>query len=202
MLKKLGIVLVAAGLFFSVWSGFGWLQTADSPQGLTETAEQESSGTREGSGPFRSGIWAAEQQGISYAAGAQIGQLSIPRADEVLPIYWGTDPESFEGGIGLHLQPVSETPAAAGCMTLVGRQDAAFTGFEDLQEGDRLFVRLNGAVYEYQIRKTGSAAAGGGAAGRKSGAALMLTVDVPPGSAASSAPIHLYAKLVANESAG
>ncbi|MBA4495311.1 class D sortase [Paenactinomyces guangxiensis] len=85
--------------------------------------------------------------------GDKIGELVIPKLGAILPIVEGTDDKSLKKGVGLYRGFGTVKPNQTGHVVLSGHRDTVFRNVGKLVDGDKLFVKFNGSVYTYQIRK-------------------------------------------------
>lgn len=85
--------------------------------------------------------------------GDTIGELIIPRIGGILPIVEGTDPDSLEKGVGKYVGYGTVAPNQTGHVVLSGHRDTVFRRVGELEDGDRLYIRFQGKIYTYQIRK-------------------------------------------------
>jgi sortase A len=87
-------------------------------------------------------------------AGVKVGELIIPRLNgAVLPIVEGTDTQSLKKGVGLYEGYGTVLPGETGHVVLSGHRDTVFRGVGKLKPGDKLYIRYNGNIFTYQIRK-------------------------------------------------
>ena len=95
-----------------------------------------------------------DSKNIKLKVSGQMGELIIPRMGAILPIVHGTDDESLKKGIGHYIGYGTVNPGETGHVVLSGHRDTVLRGAGQLKLGDRLYVKFNGNVYTYQIRKT------------------------------------------------
>ncbi|UTR11973.1 class D sortase [Evansella sp. LMS18] len=89
---------------------------------------------------------------VSYQPGDRFGELIIPKLGMVYEVYWGTDDDTLNKGVGYHDSKFTTPPDGMGHTVLSGHRDTVFSELGDLEEGDRLYTEVEGKVYEYQIR--------------------------------------------------
>lgn len=88
---------------------------------------------------------------------AMIGYVEVPKVDIYLPIYYGTEDEVLNKGVGLienSSLPVAgeSTHAVLSAHTGLPSQKL-FTGIEDLQKGDVFFIHVLNKVYAYKVNQ-------------------------------------------------
>lgn len=89
-----------------------------------------------------------------YEMGDQVGELVIPKLERMYEIYWGTDEDTLDQGVGYHDSDFTTPPDGLRHTVLSGHRDTVFRKLGELEEGDRFYVRFEEKDYEYQIRKT------------------------------------------------
>ncbi|PRO66104.1 class D sortase [Alkalicoccus urumqiensis] len=89
-----------------------------------------------------------------YTRGDEVGMLLVPEIDMKYPIYWGTDEETLDQGVGYHEGDYTTPPDGLRHTVLSGHRDTVFSELGDLEEGDMLYVQFEGTQYEYEMKKT------------------------------------------------
>ncbi|WP_084246662.1 class D sortase [Planomicrobium okeanokoites] len=89
-----------------------------------------------------------------YAKGAEIGWLLIPELDMKYPIYWGTDDDTLNQGVGYHIGNFTTPPDGLRHTVLSGHRDTVFQELGELKAGSKMYVQFEDVQYEYQIEKT------------------------------------------------
>jgi sortase A len=90
-----------------------------------------------------------------HKVGEKIGELIIPRMGEILPIVEGTDEKSLEKGVGRYRDDnLTVQIGETGHVVLAGHRDTVLRGVGELKIGDKLYIRYEGHIFTYQIRKT------------------------------------------------
>ncbi|CAM3956587.1 class D sortase [Alkalicoccus chagannorensis] len=89
-----------------------------------------------------------------YENGDDIGWLMIPELDMKYPIYWGTDDETLDQGVGYHEGDFTTPPDGLRHTVLSGHRDTVFRELGDLEDGDKMYIQFEGVQYEYEIDKT------------------------------------------------
>lgn len=89
-----------------------------------------------------------------YDKGDEVGWLLIPALDMKYPVYWGTDEETLNQGVGYHTGNFTTPPDGLGHTVLSGHRDTVFRGLGELGEGTKMYVQFENIQYEYEIKKT------------------------------------------------
>lgn len=89
-----------------------------------------------------------------YAKGAEIGWLLIPELDMKYPIYWGTDVDTLNQGVGYHIGNFTTPPDGLKHTVLSGHRDTVFQELGELKTGSKMYIQFEDVQYEYQIEKT------------------------------------------------
>ncbi|SHE38227.1 sortase A [Seinonella peptonophila] len=153
--RWISLILFICGCILVVYSGYQWwgqLNIAlEDPKLAQKIAKNWNDQT-----PKQSihSVPPSSNQSEKNLHGSKVGELIIPRIGAILPIIEGTDPDSLEHGVGKFVGPQTVSPDQTGHVVLSGHRDTVFRKVGKLQIGDRLFVRYQGKIYTYQIRKT------------------------------------------------
>ncbi|WP_299089346.1 class D sortase [uncultured Metabacillus sp.] len=83
--------------------------------------------------------------------GAMIGTLSIPKLEQTVSIFHGSNETILRKGIG-HVKGTA-LPGEASNSVLAGHRDTFFRKLEQLEQGDKLIVHRSEAKYLYKINK-------------------------------------------------
>jgi sortase A len=153
LIRKLAWVIIIIGLFLVVFNGFQWwdqLRRAvyDPIASKKVAADWDDLRAKEA---LTEGV---STKNIKLKVSNQIGELIIPRMGAILPVVHGTDDESLKKGIGHYIGYGTVNPGDTGHVVLSGHRDTVLRGAGQLKIGDRLYVKFQGNVYTYQIRKT------------------------------------------------
>lgn len=84
--------------------------------------------------------------------GDNIGTLTIPTLDQVLPIIHGVGEDELEKGIGHFAQSV--LPGENNNSVLSGHRDTVFRDLGKLEIGDQLIVQTTAGIFTYVINNT------------------------------------------------
>ncbi|SER57908.1 class D sortase [Salipaludibacillus aurantiacus] len=85
------------------------------------------------------------------SAGDYVADLVIPGTGKKYLTYWGTEDESLDQGVGMHVSQWTTAPDQGGHTVLSGHRDTVFTEMGDLEIGDTMTVTYSGVEYTYEI---------------------------------------------------
>ena len=140
-MKYIGSILLAVGLGFILYGGYHiW----DSKQQQKEALQ-------------RAEAMISEEEKIDISSfapstGEEVGLLSLPTLDEVLPIVEGVDEDELEKGVG-HYDGTA-FPSQEGQIVLSGHRDTVFRRLGELELGDELEVKMPYGTFTYVIEKS------------------------------------------------
>lgn len=147
-------LFVIAGLVIAGYSGFKWWGeiniAVQDPKLAMSIADDWDDRTAQ---KALTEVKQDEAKPKELKTGEKIGELIIPRIGGILPIVEGTDPDSLEKGVGKYRGYGTVAPNETGHVVLSGHRDTVFRKIGELQDGDRLYIRFQGKIYTYQIRK-------------------------------------------------
>ncbi len=152
MIRKIAWVAIVVGLFLVFFNGLEWwdqLRQAVYDPIASKKVAQDWNDTNAKT-TLSTGVKSNKQLKVS----GQIGELIIPRMGAILPIVEGTDDASLKRGVGHYIGYGTVKPGETGHVVLSGHRDTVLRGVGDLKIGDRLYVKFQGNIYTYQIRKT------------------------------------------------
>jgi sortase A len=153
LVRKLAWVVIIIGLFLIFFNGLEWWdqlrQTVYDPVASKKVAQDW--GNRNAEPALSQGV---STKNTHLQTNKQIGELIIPRMGTILPIIHGTDNSSLKKGVGHYIGYGTVNPGETGHVVLSGHRDTALRGVGDLKIGDRLYLKFQGNVFTYQIRKT------------------------------------------------
>lgn len=89
---------------------------------------------------------------IYPAEGDNIGSLSIPALERVLPIFQGTGVKELEKGVGHFNQSV--LPGEEDNCVLSGHRETVFRQLDKLKMGDQLIVQTTAGIFTYEVNGT------------------------------------------------
>ncbi|WP_438317160.1 class D sortase [Sporosarcina sp. FA9] len=87
---------------------------------------------------------------IRPTIGENIGNLTIPAINQVIPIFHGTDEDELKKGIG-HFSG-SVLPGESDNSVLSGHRDTVFRELGQLQIKDQLIVNTSAGIFTYEIK--------------------------------------------------
>ncbi|MFP3886409.1 class D sortase [Priestia filamentosa] len=91
---------------------------------------------------------------MSHNKGEEVATLVIPTLGQKYTVYWGTDEDSLQKGVGMFVSDLTTTPDGNGHTVLSGHRDTVFTGLDKVKEGNNLIVKYNDQIYTYEVKKT------------------------------------------------
>lgn len=97
---------------------------------------------------------AISKERSDFEAGENIANLIIPKLNKSYEVYWGTDDETLDKGVGMYVSDLTGTPDEGGHTVLSGHRDSVFRPLGELDDGDRFYIVYQGVDYEYEIDKT------------------------------------------------
>lgn len=83
--------------------------------------------------------------------GKEMGTLSIPRINAILPIFHGTNEDELEKGIGHYAKSV--LPGEKDNSVLAGHRDTVFRHLGEVKIGDQLIVSTSAGTFTYKVHK-------------------------------------------------
>ncbi len=140
-MRIIGMLTLVVGLGFLFYGGY---QIWDSKQQQNEAlhrAEQMVTSDEK-----------IDISAFSPAIGEEVGILSLPTLDEVLPIVEGVDEDDLEKGVGHY--GGTAFPSQQGQVVLSGHRDTVFRRLGELELGDELEVKMPYGDFTYVIDKT------------------------------------------------
>ncbi|MCS1352770.1 sortase [Mechercharimyces sp. CAU 1602] len=95
-----------------------------------------------------------EDQQMNPLRGEQIGKLIIPRVGYNLPIVEGTSDADLKKGVGRYIGEGMVFPGEQGHVSLAGHNNTVFSELGELENGDRITIKMNSKQFVYQVHKT------------------------------------------------
>ncbi|WP_422124488.1 class D sortase [Planococcus sp. X10-3] len=181
MRRKIAPILIITGLLFAGWHGYFWFTGSSSGReaigenDIIANAEDENLDQKNNASlsipaiesrnePTANSPETAEKAKKAeeppardyeeYDKGVEIGWLLIPDLDMKYPIYWGTDDDTLNQGVGYHIGNFTTPPDGHGHTVLSGHRDTVFQELGELEQGARMYVQFEDMQYEYEIQKT------------------------------------------------
>ncbi|WP_185183597.1 class D sortase [Priestia endophytica] len=152
--RILGYILILSALVLGLNSFWNWYEGKSSAQDLTEEEVKQyidSSTTIDKQEAKTKQIPSSE---VSHNKGEEVATLVIPTLGQKYTVYWGTDEDSLQKGVGMFVSDLTTTPDGNGHTVLSGHRDTVFTGLDKVKEGNNLIVKYNGQIYTYEVKKT------------------------------------------------
>lgn len=175
MIRQTGILFLIIGIFLIGWNGYGWWSqasavTVDKEQAqsidekwndqakettLMQPAQEVGDSADPPATMERAKVIEQEPaKSPDFERGEEVGQLTIPKMEKIFPVHWGTDQQTLKKGVGLYDSDFTVLPNEQAHTAIAGHRDSVFSGLDQLAEGDRLYLEMDGVKYEYQIRDT------------------------------------------------
>lgn len=151
MIRKLSITFITLGLLMVLWNGYQWWMQSQvvsyDPELQTELRQSYSVSKNPGDSSYTVDHVSAE----TYETGEGMEELTIPKLGKKYPVYYGSDPDTLEKGIGMYDTSFTTSPSEGGHTALAGHRETTFVGLDGLVEGDFIYLTENNIEYEYQI---------------------------------------------------
>ncbi len=154
MRRILGYILILSALVLGLNSFWNWYEGRSSAKDLTEEEVKQyvnSSTTVNKQETTTKKIPSSE---VSHTKGEEVATLVIPTLGQKYTVYWGTDEDSLQKGVGMFISDLTTTPDGNGHTVLSGHRDTVFTGLDKVEEGNTLIVKYNDQIYTYEVMKT------------------------------------------------
>ncbi|WP_153125313.1 class D sortase [Peribacillus tepidiphilus] len=146
-----GAFLLGFGLYFTssnafkLLLGYGMFQwnKAVKVEAVEETSKQEKNvPVKQNNTPLYP---------VKPEKGELIGELYIPKLDQTLPIYHGTDEDDLEKGVGHFAGSV--LPGEKDNSVLSGHRDTVFRQLGKVGKGDLLVAKTSAGEFTYKVKK-------------------------------------------------
>lgn len=176
MRRKIAPILIISGFLFAGWNGYFWIAGTSSGKetigknDIIATAQEETLAEKNNESLSLAGEPEAKSPVViknterseepeprdyeEYEKGAEIGWLLIPELDMKYPIYWGTDDDTLNQGVGYHIGNFTTPPDGLRHTVLSGHRDTVFQELGELKAGSKMYIQFEDVQYEYQIEKT------------------------------------------------
>lgn len=154
-MKKLAILLVSAGMFFSGLGIYQWIHTnkaQDKSLAEAKALLNDETPSHTSSSTIQEGRKTESIASFSPETGETVGILHVPRLNADLPIIEGTDEDELEKGVGHYKS--SAYPQQRDQIVLSGHRDTVFRRMGELEIGDKLIVRVPYGDFTYEIVDT------------------------------------------------
>ncbi|WP_226654263.1 class D sortase [Pseudalkalibacillus hwajinpoensis] len=154
-MNKLYALLMCAGIVMAGYYGYEWWQGT---QGVEQVSAEETKQwhNMEGVETAKKTVVNTQEVFMSdqikkFDPGQEVGRLVIPTIEKGFMIYWGTDEDTLDQGVGMFVSPFTTTPDQKRHTVLSGHRDTVFTGLKDVKKGDAVFLEYDGKRYEYAV---------------------------------------------------
>ncbi|QXE01284.1 class D sortase [Terribacillus sp. DMT04] len=158
MKKLIGSLFILAGILLGSYTLIQWNGSASSAQDFEEEDKQlaeevleKSHKTNEIIEEKTDKISVASPKEENYKVGDKVAMLSIPKIEKKFSVFWGTDENTLEKGVGMMDSDSTTTPAKQGHTVLSGHRDTVFVELGELAKGDHLLLTVDEIVYSYEI---------------------------------------------------
>ncbi|MGM0896559.1 MAG: class D sortase [Bacillota bacterium] len=165
-MNKVYTIILIAGLSMTSYFGFQWWQSAQAtetvsleeiegwdnaePNNMTPSIEQTSESSLD---PVQEPPPIMSNEMNDHQQGEEVGRLVIPSIETGYSTYWGADEATLEQGVGMYVSEWTTTPDQQRHTVLSGHRDTVFTGLEEVEQGDSVFLEYEGQRYEYAVEK-------------------------------------------------
>ncbi|ARI78504.1 class D sortase [Halobacillus mangrovi] len=168
-MKWIGTFVLAFGLLITGWSGYQWYMGKQSVSDLAQSQKVNATAdeknvqnvqTQDKDLPKTDNLHTAPSKPVStldyeFDKGAKMASLEIPAIEKQFEVFWGTDDQSLNRGVGMYVSEWTTVPnLEKGHTVLSGHRETVFTGLGDVKEGDVLTVNYNDSSYDYEVEKT------------------------------------------------
>jgi sortase A len=158
MKKLIGSLFILAGILLGSYTLIQWNGSASSAQDfeeedkqMTEEVLKKNYKSNEINEEQADMVSSAAPKEENYKIGDKVAMLSIPKIEKKFSVFWGTDENTLEKGVGMMSSDSTTTPAKQGHTVLSGHRDTVFVELGELGEGDHLLVTVEDMVYAYEI---------------------------------------------------
>ncbi|WP_172460897.1 class D sortase [Priestia endophytica] len=152
--RILGYILILSALVLGLNSFWNWYEGKSSAQDLTEEEVKQYVNPSTTVSKQETTTKQIPSSVVSHTKGEEVATLVIPTLGQKYTVYWGTDEDSLQKGVGMFVSNLTTTPDGNGHTVLSGHRDTVFTGLDKVKEGNDLIVKYNGHVYTYEVKKT------------------------------------------------
>ncbi|MFD2627835.1 class D sortase [Oceanobacillus kapialis] len=150
------VLLLVGGLWLTVFNGWTFMKGyslggGGGQQEVSAESKDRSAETKAASSEKQVADADAPLYPIRPKIGDEIGELSIPKLDAVLPIFHGTDEDELAKGVGHYADSV--LPGEKDNAVLSGHRDTVFRKLGEVGVGDELIVTTSAGEFTYKVRK-------------------------------------------------
>ncbi|SMO82782.1 class D sortase [Melghirimyces algeriensis] len=152
MIRGIAVSLIILGLSLAVYSGYQWWDQVN--VAVYDPKKSESISKDWDDRKKKPSLEKGTDKTFQPKKGDKIGELVIPRIGAILPIIYGTGDKELAKGVGHYIGHGTVLPGETGHSVLAGHRETTFRQAGELKKGDKLYIKINGYTYTYQIRKT------------------------------------------------
>ncbi|MBU9671833.1 class D sortase [Planococcus sp. CP5-4] len=165
-MNKVYTIIIVAGLLMSGYFGFQWWQSSQAAE--TVSLEEIEGWNHIASSSMEPSNEPASESSLTtvqepppimsndmndYEQGEEVGRLVIPAIETGYATYWGADEATLDQGVGMYVSEWTTTPDQQRHTVLSGHRDTVFTGLDEMEKGDSVFLEYEGQRYEYAVEK-------------------------------------------------
>lgn len=154
MRRILGYILILSALVLGLNSFWNWYEGKSSAQDLTKEEVKQYVNSSTTVSKQETTTKQIPSSAVSHTKGEEVATLVIPTLGQKYTVYWGTDEDSLQKGVGMFVSDLTTTPDGNGHTVLSGHRDTVFTGLDKVEEGNTLIVKYNDQIYTYEVMKT------------------------------------------------
>lgn len=172
-MKKVYIIAIIIGLMIAGCSTYSWYSSKQAVYHLTEEKNRTSIGIEAqtnldnkmiSESEFKAkALYKVEEIVIPdtpimsdqlqrYKAGENIAELRIPVLEQGYSVFWGTDDNTLEKGVGMYVSQWTTTPDQFRHTVLSGHRDTVFTKLGSVKKGDEINLKYDGKQYNYTVK--------------------------------------------------
>ncbi|MDQ0256702.1 sortase A [Evansella vedderi] len=156
-MNKLLIVVIVIGLSVSGYSGFQWYEGRKAVKNIAaeevvvqaKPIKQLNKNREEISFPD---IPIMSDEMSRFYKGEEMAELRIPVIGKSYSVYWGTDDDTLDQGVGMYVSEWTTTPDQLRHTVVSGHRDTVFRELGDVKEGDEITVVYDGVHYIYEVK--------------------------------------------------
>lgn len=155
-MRKTGIVLIIVGISIIGWFGYKHLNSMKSMNELNHDVVKDTDSRKISNADSSIANTNADDllDALDYSEGEEVATLVMPSIGISYDVFWGTEKDVLEKGVGMYDSDVTTTPDQMGHTVLSGHRDSVFRPVADLKDGESIYVQYKGKDYEYEIHKT------------------------------------------------
>jgi sortase A len=159
--KYVGPILIVTGVIIALIYGTQWYTGSQSAQSYEpdeqttpdsgQSPDESEASSEAYETPEEPETIVTSDQITEYEAGEEVAKLYIPAIETKFDVFWTTDDEALDRGVGMYVSEWTVTPDYTGHVVLSGHRDTVFTELGELMEGDVMTLEYAGTKYKYEI---------------------------------------------------